>query len=97
MSDLRACLHEGGGPHVGAEVTCGGSPHLSCKHDQIKMRYVTPYKHSKFTGTVLWYYHRAWVTCGVTIGLRVKSGYTFHALPLFYLRVQKFTCVRMYK
>ena len=55
------------------------------------------YKHCKFTGTVLWYYHRAWVTCGVTIGLRVKSGYTFHALPLFYLRVQKFTCVRMYK
>ena len=38
MSDLRACLHEGGGPHIGAEVTCGGSPHLSCKHDQIKMR-----------------------------------------------------------
>ena len=36
MSDLRACLHEGGGPHIG-EVTCGGSPHLSCKHDQIKM------------------------------------------------------------
>ena len=21
------------------EVTCGGSPHLSCKRDQIKMRY----------------------------------------------------------
>lgn len=20
------------------KVTCGGSPHLSCKHDQIKMR-----------------------------------------------------------
>ena len=27
----------GGGPHVG-KVTCGGSPHLSCKRDQIKMR-----------------------------------------------------------
>ena len=38
MSDLRACLHEGGGPHIGAEVTCGGTPHLSCKHGQIKMR-----------------------------------------------------------
>ena len=27
----------GGGPQLG-EVTCGGSPHLSCKRDQIKMR-----------------------------------------------------------
>ena len=35
--DLRACLHEGGGPQVG-EVRCGGSPHLSCKRDQMKMR-----------------------------------------------------------
>ena len=34
---LRACLHGGGGPQVG-EVTRGGSPHLSCKRDQIKMR-----------------------------------------------------------
>ena len=33
----RACLLGGGGPQVG-EVTCGGSPHLSCKRDQIKMR-----------------------------------------------------------
>ena len=34
---LRACLHGGGGPQIG-EVTCGGSPHLSCKRDQIEMR-----------------------------------------------------------
>ena len=34
---MRACLHGGGGPQIG-EVTCGGSPHLSCKRDQIKMR-----------------------------------------------------------
>ena len=34
---VRACLHEGGGPQTG-EVTCSGSPHLSCKRDQIKMR-----------------------------------------------------------
>ena len=34
---LRACLHGGGGPHTG-EVTCGRSPHLSCKRDQIKIR-----------------------------------------------------------
>ena len=34
---LRACLHEGRRPQIG-EVTCGGSPHLSCKRDQIKMR-----------------------------------------------------------
>ena len=34
---LRACLHGRGGPHLG-EVTCGGSPHLSYKRDQIKMR-----------------------------------------------------------
>ena len=31
---LRASLHEGGGPQVG-EVTRGGSPHPSCKRDQI--------------------------------------------------------------
>ena len=34
---VRACLHEGGGPQIG-EVTCGRSPHLSCKRDQMKMR-----------------------------------------------------------
>ena len=34
---LGACFHGGGGPQIG-EVTCGGSPHLSCKHDQIKVR-----------------------------------------------------------
>ena len=34
---LRACLHGGGGPQIG-EVTFGGSHHLSCKRDQIKMR-----------------------------------------------------------
>ena len=34
---LRACLHGGGGPQIG-EVTCGGSPYLSCKREQIKMR-----------------------------------------------------------
>ena len=34
---LRACLHEGAGPQV-CEVTCGGSPHLTCKRDHIKMR-----------------------------------------------------------
>ena len=45
---LRACLHGGGGLQVG-ELTCGGSPHLSCKRDQIEMRdymdrWVTPSK-----------------------------------------------------
>ena len=34
---IRACLHGGGGPRVG-EVKYGGSPHLSCKRDQIKIR-----------------------------------------------------------
>ena len=34
---LRARLHRGGGPQV-SEVTCGGLPHLSCNHDQIKTR-----------------------------------------------------------
>ena len=46
--DLRTCLHEGGGPQID-EVTCGRSPHLLCKRDQIKMkdymyRLVTPPK-----------------------------------------------------
>ena len=48
LSQLRACLHGGGGPQVG-EVTRGESLHLSCKCDQIKMRdyvdrWVTPPK-----------------------------------------------------
>ena len=34
---FRACLLGGGGPQIG-EVTWGGSPQLSCKRDQIKMR-----------------------------------------------------------
>ena len=34
---LRTCLQGGGVPQV-CEVTCGGSPHLSCKRDQIKVR-----------------------------------------------------------
>ena len=33
----RAGLHGGGGPQLG-EVTFGGSPHLTCKRDQIKIR-----------------------------------------------------------
>ena len=37
LLDLRACLHGSGGPQIG-EVTCSGSPHISCKRDQIKMR-----------------------------------------------------------
>ena len=47
-TNLRACLYGGGGPQIG-EVTCGGSPYLSSKPDQIKMRdymdrWVTPPK-----------------------------------------------------
>ena len=34
---FKACLHGGGGPQVG-EVTFGGSSHLPCKRDEIKMR-----------------------------------------------------------
>ena len=34
---LGPVLHGGGVAQIG-EVTCGGSPHLSCKCDQIKMR-----------------------------------------------------------
>ena len=37
FANLRACLHEGGGPQVG-EITWGGLPHLKCKRDHIKMR-----------------------------------------------------------
>ena len=37
VSYVWAFLHGGGGPQ-GGEVTCGGSPHLSCELDQIEMR-----------------------------------------------------------
>ena len=48
IAQIRACLHGGGGPQIG-EVTCGQSPHLTCKRDEIKMkdymdRRVTPPK-----------------------------------------------------
>ena len=33
-TSLKACLHGDGRPQIG-EVTCGGSPHLSCKCDRI--------------------------------------------------------------
>ena len=36
-NNFRACLHGRRGPQIG-EVTCGGSPHLSCKRDEIEMR-----------------------------------------------------------
>ena len=50
---FRACLHGGGRPQIG-DVTWGGSPDLSCKRDQFKMRdymdrRVTPSK--RFTST----------------------------------------------
>ena len=41
----RACLHGGGGPQVG-EAKYGGSPHLSYRRDQIKMR---DYMDKRFT------------------------------------------------
>ena len=38
---IRACLNGGGGPQIG-EVTCGWSPHLSRKRNQItKVSYHT--------------------------------------------------------
>ena len=37
MAPKDLCLHGGGGPQLG-EVTCGRSPHLSCKRHQINMR-----------------------------------------------------------
>ena len=46
---FRACLHGGGGPQVGV-VTCGGSPHPSCRRDQIKMR---DYMHRRVTSPAL--------------------------------------------
>ena len=57
---LRACLPGGGGPQI-SEVTCGGSPHLQCKRDQIKMRdymvrRVTPPKREAILRTVRKYF-----------------------------------------
>ena len=36
VSPQRACFYRVGGPQVG-EAKCGGSPHLTCKRDQIKV------------------------------------------------------------
>ena len=37
LNFFRGCLKGGGGPHV-REVSREGSPHLSCKRDQIKTK-----------------------------------------------------------
>ena len=37
VTSKRACLHGDWARQIG-EVTCRGSPHLLCKHDQLKMR-----------------------------------------------------------
>ena len=37
-NQFRACLHGRGGPQILCKVTCGGSTHLSCKRDQIKLK-----------------------------------------------------------
>ena len=44
VEPVRACLHGGGGPRIG-EVTCGRSPYLSCKRDQIKILRGVPHFH----------------------------------------------------
>ena len=44
VEPVRACLHGGGGPRIG-EVTCGRSPYLSCKRDQIKILPGVPHFH----------------------------------------------------
>ena len=54
---IGACLHGVGGPQKD-EVTCGWSPHLSCKRDQIKTcdymdRRVTPPK--RVTSPTFWF------------------------------------------
>ena len=46
---LRACLPGGGGPQVG-EVTCRGSPRLTCKRDHIKMKNYMDRRGTPFKG-----------------------------------------------
>ena len=33
------------------------------------------HKHCNFTGTVLWYYHRAWVTCGISFSDKALTDF----------------------
>ena len=66
---LKACSSGGRGPLIG-EVTCGGSPHLSCKRDQIKIKYymdrrVTPRK---------WVTSPTWGTKLPSKGLFTRGG-----------------------
>ena len=66
---LKACSSGGRGPLKG-EVTCGGSPHLSCKRDQIKIKYymdrrVTPRK---------WVTSPTWGTKLPSKGLFTRGG-----------------------
>ena len=47
---LRRCLHGGGVPQVG-EVTCGGSPHLSCERLYGQAGYYTLAGYLTYLGT----------------------------------------------
>ena len=52
----------------------------------------TPYKNCNFTGTVLWYYHRAWVTCGTRHFQGLVNGLGSLGMrsgdPLMFLQLQ---------
>ena len=52
--------------HPGSpEVTfLGTNTSFAQSHPTLLKKYLIEGKHCHFTGTVLWYYHRAWVTCG---------------------------------
>ena len=83
-SQVRVCLHGGVGPLKG-EVTCGGSPHISCKSkcDQIKMRdymerWVTP---AKWVTSPTWGpstpCKQALIDCSVSsVGVQTPAGPT---------------------
>ena len=54
---IKGCLHRGGGPQIG-EITCGGSPHLSCKRDHIKMRDYTDEGKQQKERDIVFFYRR---------------------------------------
>ena len=58
-----------------------------------RMVFLPLYKLCKFTRTVLWYYHRAWVTCVNTRGVvRIRDSYVSNSPnpSIVYIRLCKY-------
>ena len=90
---VKACLHGGGGPQIG-KLTWGGSPHLSCKRDQLTWEIIwtggSPHQSGlpHLPGVPHLYVNRPFDTYTVVTGDRPASSCLIFDMPLHYSAVQ---------